>query len=76
MSRAKAKHALQSSTQHTLEDIELLLKHMEYTGRIVVQKVNEQEEASDDNTVIKFVDPTDKDSRTLSKKEIAVYSLE
>ena len=52
ISRAKAKLNLQKSTKHTLEDIELLLKHMEHSGKILVEKVSE--DATDENTIIKF----------------------
>ena len=52
ISRAKAKLSLQKSTKHTLDDIELLLKHMEHSGRISVEKISEG--ATDENTIIKF----------------------
>ena len=71
ISRAKAKLSLQKSTSHTLDDIELLLKHLQHSGRILVEKVSE--DAGDENTIIKFVQPN---SDTISKKEIAIFSLE
>ena len=57
LSRAKAKHHLQTSTNHTFEDIELLLKHLEHSGRVLVEKIGGPT-ASDENTVIKFVGNT------------------
>ena len=52
ISRAKAKLNLQKSTKHTLEDIELLLKHLEHSGKILVEKVSD--DATDEATIIKF----------------------
>ena len=59
LSLAKAKLNLQSSTQHTLEDIELLLKHLEHSGRVLVQRVGGSD-ASDENTIIKFLQPSER----------------
>ena len=39
ISRATAKLKLQQSTKHTLEDIELLLKHLEHSDKILLEKV-------------------------------------
>lgn len=54
-----------------MDDIELLLKHLQHSGRILVEKVSE--DAGDESTIIKFVQPN---SDTISKKEIAIFSLE
>ena len=39
MSRAQAKLNLQKTTQHSLDDIELLLMFMEHSGRVLVERV-------------------------------------
>ena len=62
MTRAKAKLCLQNQTKHTLEDIELLLKHLEHSGRIAVGNINSKTEASDDNLLLKFINPNDSES--------------
>ena len=59
MTRAKVKLCLQNQTKHTLEDIELLLKHLEHSGRIAVGKMNEKSDASDENLLVKFIYPHD-----------------
>ena len=77
MSLAKAKLQLQSSTQHTLEDIELLLKHLEHSGRVLVQKIG-GDDANDENTILKFLQPSERNQEAsiITQKEIALYSLQ
>lgn len=81
MSRAKAKLNLQKSTKHSFSDIELLLKHLEHSGRILVERISASSEASDENTIIKFVTQTStssssEKSASISKKELALFSLQ
>ena len=73
---AKAKLNLQKSTQHSLEDIEMLLKHLEHSGRVLVTKIGENTDNTDENTLIKFLKPSEQDCPEISKKEVALFSLE
>ena len=47
---------------------------MEHSGRILVEQTTE--EASDDAILIKFVQPSERDTASISKKEIALFSLQ
>ena len=76
MSLGKAKLSLQKSTQHSLLDIDLLLKHMEHSGRILVQSINPSDTSDDETTLIKFVKSTGRANTVISKKEMALFSLE
>ena len=71
---AKAKLSLSQNTQHSLEDIDLLLKHMEHSGRILVEHMTE--DASDDSILIKFVQPHESECASITRKEVALFSLQ
>jgi hypothetical protein len=62
---------LQKSTQHSLEDINLLMKHMEHSGRIVCL-----EDEDPKNNLVKFIDKTAEDATlSFTQKEKAEFFL-
>ena len=62
---------LRKSTQHSLEDISLLIKHMEHSGRII-----SYEDENTKTTIVKFIDPTAKDDeKEFTAKEKAEFFL-
>jgi hypothetical protein len=53
-----------------------MLKHLENSGRVLVEKIGGSE-ASDENTVIKFIGPqANRDQAKISQKELALFSLQ
>lgn len=54
----------------------MLLKHLEHSGRILVCKVGDNPDATDESTLIKFLKPSERDCTEISKKEIALFSLQ
>ena len=52
----------------------MLLKHLEHSGRILVEETSSF--SSDETTLVKFLGPAERDITQISKKEIALFSLQ
>jgi len=51
------------------------LKHLEHSGRILVEQISASD-ASDENTLIKFVGPSERGCAEISRKEMALFALD
>lgn len=73
-SLAKVKTTLQKQNKHSLQDIDLLVKHLEHSGRVLVEKVSEGS-SDDNNTIVKFVQTGSRDN-SITRKEVALFSIQ
>lgn len=74
-SEAQLKRQLRQATQHTEEEIEMLLVHMKHTSRMVVERCGAEDDA--DLVVCKLASPVNKGQvEELSQKDKAEFSLQ
>ena len=76
LSEAELKRQLRRSTQHSEDDIVLLLAHLKFTGKMAVENLSASDEPDSEQIICKFKSVESKRDAFISLKEKAKFSLD
>ena len=75
LSEADLKRQLRKSTQHSEDDILLLLAHLKHSGKMAVESIGKSEENDSELIICKLASIDSKKAVTISLKEKAKFAL-